>query len=67
MSAVSELERGREAFAGRAWSAAYEALSRADQLAALEAHDLGSLAVAAYMLGRVRELSGDQAIGALSV
>jgi DNA-binding CsgD family transcriptional regulator/tetratricopeptide (TPR) repeat protein len=55
VSAVSELERGREAFAGRAWSAAYEALWRADQLAALEAHDLESLAVAAYMLGRVEE------------
>jgi DNA-binding CsgD family transcriptional regulator/tetratricopeptide (TPR) repeat protein len=50
MSAVSETERGRDAYARRAWASAYDSLSRAEALAA---PDLELLAVAAYMLGRV--------------
>jgi DNA-binding CsgD family transcriptional regulator len=56
VDAVEELERGREAYARRAWGEAYEALSRADQAAALEAEDLELLATAAYMLGREDDL-----------
>ena len=50
--AVEHLERGRSAYATRAWSAAYESLSRADQSSPLGADDLELLATAAYMLGR---------------
>ena len=49
------LERGRKAYARHAWSEAYESLSSADEADALAAEDLESLAVAAYMLGRVDE------------
>lgn len=55
MSGDSELEQGRAAYAQRRWSAAYEALSAADAGDTLAAEDLESLAVAAYMLGRVEE------------
>ena len=50
--AVEQLERGRSAYATRAWSAAYESLSRADRSSPLGADDLELLATAAYMLGR---------------
>ena len=49
------VERGRRAYSQRAWAAAYESLSAADEDDALAAEDLESLAVAAYMLGRVEE------------
>src|SRR5918995_5774531 len=49
--AVDELERGREAYARRAWTDAREALSRADSAAPLGAQDLELLARSAYMLG----------------
>ncbi|HEX5975210.1 MAG TPA: hypothetical protein VFY57_08635, partial [Rubrobacteraceae bacterium] len=49
---IDELERGRKSYAGRAWAAAYELLSRADQVTPLGAEDLELLATAAYMLGR---------------
>jgi tetratricopeptide (TPR) repeat protein len=55
VSGDSELEQGRAAYAQRRWSAAYEALSAADAGDTLAAEDLESLAVAAYMLGRVEE------------
>jgi DNA-binding CsgD family transcriptional regulator len=55
VSSLSELERGRDAYARRVWSAAYESFSRADRLATLGAQDLESLAIAAYMLGRIDE------------
>jgi DNA-binding CsgD family transcriptional regulator len=48
-----ELERGREAYARRAWMDAYESLSRADQAAPLEAGDLELLAMSASMVGRI--------------
>ena len=54
-AAAGDLERGRSAYAQRAWSGAYESLSSADAADALVAEDLESLAVAAYMLGRVEE------------
>ena len=49
---TDDLEQGRESFAARAWSDAFEALSRADESAPLGAEDLELLATAAYMLGR---------------
>ena len=51
VDADDELERGREAFARRAWMAACESLSHADRAAPLAAQDLELLATAAYMLG----------------
>ncbi len=50
--AAEELERGRNAYASRAWLDAYEALSRADRTLGLQADDLNALATSAYMLGR---------------
>jgi DNA-binding CsgD family transcriptional regulator len=47
-----ELERGREGYARRTWSAAYAALSRADRAAPLGGADLELLAVSAYLAGR---------------
>jgi DNA-binding CsgD family transcriptional regulator len=52
VAAVSELERGREAYAAEAWLDAYDSLSAADQSDPLGAVDLELLATAAYMLGR---------------
>jgi DNA-binding CsgD family transcriptional regulator len=49
---VGELERGRDAYDGEAWAAAYEALSAADRSGPLAARDLELLANAAYMIGR---------------
>ena len=54
-AAASDLERGRRAYAQRAWSEAYESLSAADGATALAGEDVEALAVAAYMLGRVEE------------
>lgn len=51
----AELERGREAYAGREWTVAYEALSSADRAGPLGAEDLELLATAACMLGREEE------------
>jgi DNA-binding CsgD family transcriptional regulator len=50
--AVAELERGRESYARRAWTDAYESLSQADHATPLGAEDLELLATSAYMLGR---------------
>jgi DNA-binding CsgD family transcriptional regulator/tetratricopeptide (TPR) repeat protein len=47
-----QLERGRRAYAARAWGDAYESLSRADQALPLGAEDVELLATSAYMLGR---------------
>lgn len=49
---IEELGRGRESYAKRAWTEAYESLSRADRAAPLGAKDLELLATSAYMLGR---------------
>ncbi len=49
---MGDVERGRESYARRAWTDAYESLARADGAAALEAGDLELLARSAYMLGR---------------
>jgi hypothetical protein len=51
MDAGRELDRGREAYASRAWSDAYDALVAADRDAELSAQDLELLARSAYMLG----------------
>jgi ATP/maltotriose-dependent transcriptional regulator MalT len=47
---VSELDRGREAYAQRSWRQAYEALVEADRNEAVEAEDLERLGMAAYLL-----------------
>lgn len=58
MSSVDDLERGRQAYAHRAWLDAYEALSRADAAAPLGAADVELLATSAALLGeRDRHLS----------
>ena len=49
------LQRGRDAYAARAWGDAYALLRRADESESLAPQDLGLLATAAYMLGRDEE------------
>ena len=48
---MTELDRGREAYAGLRWPDAHESLSAADRESRLGADDLRLLATAAYMLG----------------
>ena len=52
MAAVAELERGRNAYAQRAWHAAYTALIAANAETPLGVDDLELLVTAAGMLGR---------------
>ena len=59
MDAERELERGRAAYASRAWRDAYRALAAADKELELSADDLELLARSAYMLG----LDGDYVDG----
>jgi DNA-binding CsgD family transcriptional regulator len=54
----SELSRGRELAARRAWAGARAALSEADRAEPLGAADLELLATAAYMVGRDAEWAG---------
>jgi DNA-binding CsgD family transcriptional regulator len=49
---VEELERGREAYAKRAWLEAHDLLVRAHERQPLEPSDLELLATTAFMLGR---------------
>jgi DNA-binding CsgD family transcriptional regulator len=49
---TTELERGRELYARRAWGDAFASLGRAHSAAPLSAEDLELLARSAYMLGR---------------
>jgi ATP/maltotriose-dependent transcriptional regulator MalT len=51
-SATADLERGRADYGRQAWAAAYEALSRADQVAPVGIDDLEKLAICAYLIGR---------------
>jgi DNA-binding CsgD family transcriptional regulator len=53
---TSELERGRTAYAQRAWADAYGALLRADQHAPLDDEDLERLALAAGLSGHDAEM-----------
>jgi DNA-binding CsgD family transcriptional regulator len=53
MDAIAELDRGREAYARRAWLDAYAALSQADEAESLGADDLELLATSAAMTGRM--------------
>jgi DNA-binding NarL/FixJ family response regulator len=74
---VDELERGRQAYARRAWLETYEALTAAERQGALDAPDVDLLATCAFMLGRDDEsaawlecghrrfLEGGDAIGAV--
>jgi DNA-binding CsgD family transcriptional regulator len=55
---VDQLESGRESYAARRWTEAYEFLSRADRATPLEAEDLELLATAAHMRGRHDEYVG---------
>ena len=48
---MDDLERGRGAYARRAWRDAHASLARAGRVAPLAAQDLEALATAAYMLG----------------
>jgi DNA-binding CsgD family transcriptional regulator len=50
---TDELERGREAYARRAWLDAYTSLSAADEAEPLGAEDLELLAISASMIGRM--------------
>ncbi|HJQ49376.1 MAG TPA: LuxR C-terminal-related transcriptional regulator [Gaiellaceae bacterium] len=50
--AASALERGRHAYAARAWADAHAQLRRADEAEPLAPPDLALLATASYMLGR---------------
>jgi DNA-binding CsgD family transcriptional regulator len=52
MTGGSTLERGRQAFEGRAWGAAYELLCAADGEAPLGAEDLERASRAAHLTGR---------------
>ena len=52
MTTADPLEKGREAFSRRAWTAAYTELTAADRDRALGPADLERLAVAAYLIGR---------------
>jgi DNA-binding CsgD family transcriptional regulator len=49
---VDQLERGREAYARRAWLEAYDALTASEEQAALDPPDVALLATCAFMLGR---------------
>lgn len=49
---VEERERGRQAYARRAWLEAYDALTAAEEDAGLDAPDVELLATCAFMLGR---------------
>ncbi|MFL5960894.1 MAG: LuxR C-terminal-related transcriptional regulator [Gaiellaceae bacterium] len=53
--AAGALERGRDAYAARAWTDAHELLRRADEAEPLGPPDLELLATAAYMRGREDE------------
>ena len=55
MSAVAELERGRDAYAREAWGDAFASLTATDESEPLGADDLELLATAAYMIGREDE------------
>src|SRR5690606_27905996 len=52
MEAAEVLGQGRAAFARRAWRAAYDLLSAADEADPLRPADLDRLAEAAYLIGR---------------
>jgi DNA-binding CsgD family transcriptional regulator len=52
MTTTNALDRGRGAFARRAWADAYSELSAADHESPLSPEDLERLAVAAYLVGR---------------
>ena len=58
MTRPSALERGRRAFQGRAWAAAYESLRAADEEAPLAAEDLERAGQAAYLTGRYEDCLG---------
>jgi DNA-binding NarL/FixJ family response regulator len=50
--ADGELTRGRKYYERLAWADAYQAFSRADRVAPLEAGDIELLAMSAYLIGR---------------
>jgi DNA-binding CsgD family transcriptional regulator len=50
-----DLQRGREAYARRAWSETYDALAEADRAESLQPADLEQFATSAFMLGRDHE------------
>ncbi len=52
MEMIRALEKGRQAFAGREWRAAFDQLAQADRESALGAADLERLGDAAYLAGK---------------
>ncbi|MGW6565442.1 LuxR C-terminal-related transcriptional regulator [Streptomyces sp. NPDC054975] len=56
MTVSGDLERGRAAYAVRAWADAHKALTLADEVAPLGAEDLELLAVSGFMTGRHDDL-----------
>jgi DNA-binding NarL/FixJ family response regulator len=54
-TSISPLDRGRAAYALRAWSEAFDLLSAADREQPLDPSDLEQLATAAYLVGREDE------------
>ncbi len=55
---MNDLERGRQAYAQRAWKDACESLVRADQIEPLAPEDLELLGIAAFMLAREDDFMG---------
>jgi hypothetical protein len=53
-----ELERGRDAYARKAWREPYDEFSSAEAEAPLGGHDLQLLATTTYMLGRMDDFLG---------
>ena len=58
VDAREEIERGREAYARRAWAEAHESLSHADQTAGLGVEDVELLATSASIIGCIDEYLG---------
>ena len=56
--ALDSVERGRTAYADRAWASAADSLLEADEVTPLGAEDLELLATSLYMLGRMDEALG---------
>jgi hypothetical protein len=55
MPTADNLNRGRDAFCGRAWTDAYLLLAAADRYEPLQPDDLERLATAAYLIGKDAE------------
>lgn len=52
LRSTDDIDRGRAAFARKAWSEAHASLTRADRAHPLEPHDLMALAMTCHLIGR---------------